>query len=44
MIQFFKNISKGFYNDYSKGFIMNHNDIKNPNQIKIGQKLLISKI
>ncbi|QUH20680.1 LysM peptidoglycan-binding domain-containing protein [Alkaliphilus sp. B6464] len=44
MIQLLKNISKGFYDDYSKGFIMKHNDIKNPNQIKIGQKLLVSKI
>lgn len=39
------NISKRFYNDYSKRFsIMEHNNIKDPNQIKIGQKLLIPKI
>lgn len=39
------NISKKFYNDYNKRLkIMEYNNIKNPNQIRIGQKLLIPKI
>lgn len=39
------NISKRFYNDYSKRFlIMERNNIKDPNQIKIGQKLLIPRL
>lgn len=37
-------ISKHFYNDYSKRFlIMEYNNIKDPNQIRLGQRLLIPK-
>jgi len=39
------NITKRFYNDYSKRFIiMQRNNISDPNSIKIGQKLLIPKL